>query len=55
MMIRNLIAALFPTRADTVAAASRWIDEDRKRRVAALHAARSNASRKGWAKRRAGA
>lgn len=42
-----------PTQAETIAAASRWIDEDRKRRVAALNTAHSRASRKGWETRRA--
>lgn len=38
--------------AEIVAAASRWIDQDRARRIAALNTPHSIAARKGWARRR---
>ncbi len=41
-------------REQTKAEASRWIDQDRLRRIAAEKAKRSRASRKGWETRRAG-
>ncbi len=42
-------------REQTKAEASRWIDQDRLRRIAAEKAKRSRAAQKGWASRRAGA
>ena len=41
-----------PTAEQKVAAASRWIDEDRKRRIEAQNTPHSIAARKGWARKR---
>lgn len=43
-----------PSQADRILQASLWIDEDRKKRVAALKASRSRAAKQGWETRRAG-
>lgn len=51
MTLRNLFRRE-PTEAERRAAASRWIDEDRARRIAAMNTPHSVAARKGWETRR---